>query len=230
MHHHFPWRTLSCPLVHCLAVARLWHFDLVSLPERESNCKVLHDATTYNYMHLYTSVCVCIFLPLQYSALAVVNLWIVSPLPRGFVNSVIMLLWEISPYIPVHLVHTLLALTLRPHFSTYSAPTPCKSETIPNRGKDTTGETNDKHTMHVQSCTYNKTHVMRFTMSGNVSAKPCNLSMEVIFGVTESTTFYHPRPPGHLLPPPLPQLPCQTNQWWNANTCSYLDITSFACI
>ena len=88
MHHHFPWRTLSCPLVHCLAVARLWHFDLVSLPERESNCKVLHDATTYNYMHLYTSVCVCIFLPLQYSALAVVNLWVVSPLPRGFVNSV----------------------------------------------------------------------------------------------------------------------------------------------
>ena len=70
---------------------------------------------------------------------------------------------------------------------------------------------------------------MRVTMIGHVSAKLCKVSMQVTFGAAESNTFCYPRPPGHLLLPPLPQQPCGINQRWNAYTWSYLDITSFTC-
>ena len=118
---------------------------------------------------------------LHYTALAVVNLWIISPLPRGSVNSVTCSSEKFPRAFCSRLVGSDVETPLLNMLSANSwMQTLDKSKPRKKRHRRNTGWTQ-------YTCTYSYIHVMRVTMIGNVSTKPCNVSMQVTFGAPSSS-------------------------------------------
>ena len=118
---------------------------------------------------------------LHYTALAVVNLWIISPLPRGSVNSVTCSSEKFPRAFCSRLVGS-------------DVETPLLNMLCANSWMQTLDKSKPRKKRHRRNkrwtqytCTYNYIHVMRVTMIGNVSTKPCNLSMQVTFGAPSSS-------------------------------------------
>ena len=126
------------------------------------------------YIALYCTI-------LHYTALAVVNLWIISPLPRGSVNSVTCSSEKFPRAFCSRLVGSDVETPLLNMLSANSwMQTLDKSKPRKKRHRRNKGWTQ-------YTCTYNYIHVMRVTMIGNVSTKPCNVSMQVTFGAPSSS-------------------------------------------
>ena len=142
----------------------------------------LHWTTSRDY-HVYPCVSFsCTILhSLHYTALAVVNLWIISPLPRGSVNSVTCSSEKFPRAFCSRLVGSDVETPLLNMLSANSwMQTLDKSKPRKKRHRRNTGWTQ-------YTCTYSYIHVMRVTMIGNVSTKPCNVSMQVTFGAPSSS-------------------------------------------
>ena len=127
-----------------------------------------------HYIALYCTI-------LHYTALAVVNLWIISPLPRGSVNSVTCSSEKFPRAFCSRLVGS-------------DVETPLLNMLCANSWMQTLDKSKPRKKRHRRNkgwtqytCTYNYIHVMRVTMIGNVSTKPCNVSMQVTFGAPSSS-------------------------------------------